>query len=219
MRMINGIQVRQNPAIAFGIYLKLENPDTYTRCLNKLKSEFDKDNIGIVANRLGIAGKTVDLSRFSSAILNQLMDFSDNKGDCENNCPHYYQGNVVNNDFQEYFNWARERYGVLKLLGGAEVQLKDFYVCNIIGKHRYKYGDNIKRTGVYIEDATLSKIRDLYIDKGVTTLKAKIIGCGGGNRAEKKKTVIEKIKAFFEKFYGIGGNDKFSQIMNNIFGA
>ena len=32
---------------------------------------------------------------------------------------------------------------------------------------------------------------------------------GGGNRAEKKKTVIEKIKAFFEKFYGIGGNDKF----------
>ncbi len=103
-----------------------------------------------------------------------------------------------------------ERYGVLKLLGGAEVQLKDFYVCNILGKHRYKYGDNIKRTGVYIEDATLSKIRDLYIDKGVTTLKAKIIGCGGGgNRAEKKKTVIEKIKAFFEKFYGIGGNDKF----------
>lgn len=210
MRMINGIQVRQNPAIAFGIYLKLENPDTYTRCLNKLKSEFDKDDIGIVANRLGIAGKTVDLSRFSSAILNQIMDFSDNKGDCENNCPHYYQGNVVNNDFQEYFNWARERYGVLKLLGGAEVQLKDFYVCNILGKHRYKYGDNIKRTGVYIEDATLSKIRDLYIDKGVTTLKAKIIGCGGGgNRAEKKKTVIEKIKAFFEKFYGIGGNDKF----------
>ena len=32
---------------------------------------------------------------------------------------------------------------------------------------------------------------------------------GGGNRAEKKKAVIEKIKAFFEKFYGIGGNDKF----------
>lgn len=32
---------------------------------------------------------------------------------------------------------------------------------------------------------------------------------GGGNRTEKKKTVIEKLKAFFEKFYGIGGNDKF----------
>ena len=27
---------------------------------------------------------------------------------------------------------------------------------------------------------------------------------GGGNRAEKKQTVIEKLKAFFERFFGIG---------------
>jgi type I restriction enzyme R subunit len=32
---------------------------------------------------------------------------------------------------------------------------------------------------------------------------------GGGNRAAKKKTVIEKLKAFFEKFYGVGVNTKF----------
>lgn len=31
---------------------------------------------------------------------------------------------------------------------------------------------------------------------------------GGGNRAEKKKTVIEKLKAFFEKFFGISGKVK-----------
>ena len=28
---------------------------------------------------------------------------------------------------------------------------------------------------------------------------------GGGNRAEKKKTVIDRLKAYFEKFYGVGG--------------
>ena len=26
---------------------------------------------------------------------------------------------------------------------------------------------------------------------------------GGGNRKEKKKTVIEKLKAFFEKYFGV----------------
>ncbi len=30
---------------------------------------------------------------------------------------------------------------------------------------------------------------------------------GGGNRKQKKQTVIEKLKAFFEKFFGIGGGD------------
>lgn len=28
---------------------------------------------------------------------------------------------------------------------------------------------------------------------------------GGGNRADKKKTVIDRLKAYFEKFYGVGG--------------
>ena len=27
---------------------------------------------------------------------------------------------------------------------------------------------------------------------------------GGGNRAAKKKTVIERLKAYFEKYYGLG---------------
>ena len=34
---------------------------------------------------------------------------------------------------------------------------------------------------------------------------------GGGNRAVKKKTVIDRLKAYFEKFYGIGGQAKFTE--------
>ncbi len=30
---------------------------------------------------------------------------------------------------------------------------------------------------------------------------------GGGNRAKKKQTVIDKLKAFFEKYFGLGVND------------
>jgi len=31
---------------------------------------------------------------------------------------------------------------------------------------------------------------------------------GSGNRAEKKQGIIDKIKAFFEKYFGIGRNFK-----------
>ena len=31
---------------------------------------------------------------------------------------------------------------------------------------------------------------------------------GGGNRAQKKQTIIEKLKAFFEKYFGIGRSFK-----------
>lgn len=34
---------------------------------------------------------------------------------------------------------------------------------------------------------------------------------GGGNRAAKKKTVIDRLKAYFDKFYGIGGKVKFTK--------
>lgn len=34
---------------------------------------------------------------------------------------------------------------------------------------------------------------------------------GGGNRTKKKKTVIDKLKAFFEKYFGVGGSAKFTK--------
>ena len=37
---------------------------------------------------------------------------------------------------------------------------------------------------------------------------------GGGKRAEKKQTVIDKLKGFFERFFGIGGSFK-SDIQQN----
>jgi len=34
---------------------------------------------------------------------------------------------------------------------------------------------------------------------------------GGGNREKKKQTIIDKLKAFFEKYFGIGGSAKFKE--------
>lgn len=35
---------------------------------------------------------------------------------------------------------------------------------------------------------------------------------GGGGRAKKKQSVIEKLKGFFEKYFGIGGSTNFARI-------
>ena len=34
---------------------------------------------------------------------------------------------------------------------------------------------------------------------------------GGGGRAKKKQSVIEKLKDFFEKYFGIGGSTRFTR--------
>lgn len=34
---------------------------------------------------------------------------------------------------------------------------------------------------------------------------------GGGGRAKKKQGVIDKMKVFFEKYYGVGGSSAFTE--------
>ncbi len=34
---------------------------------------------------------------------------------------------------------------------------------------------------------------------------------GGGNRSIKKQSILEKLKSFFEKYFGIGGTIKFTK--------
>ena len=37
---------------------------------------------------------------------------------------------------------------------------------------------------------------------------------GGGGRAKKKQSVIDKLKTFFEKYFGIGGSSAFTKPEN-----
>lgn len=43
----------------------------------------------------------------------------------------------------------------------------------------------------------------------IDTIMPPVSRFGGGNRAKKKQTVIDKLKTFFEKYIGIGGPVKF----------
>ena len=76
-------------------------------------------------------------------------------------------------------------------------------------KHNEKSQTNVE-TRKYIENALRDgavKTTGTDIDK----LMPPVSRFGGGNRAAKKKTVIDRLKAYFEKFYGIGGQAKFTE--------
>ena len=45
----------------------------------------------------------------------------------------------------------------------------------------------------------------------IDTIMPPVSRFGGGNRAKKKQTVIDKLKAFFEKYFGVGGPVKFME--------
>ena len=65
-----------------------------------------------------------------------------------------------------------------------------YYFCAIITQNHY--GGEQKRDGAIRTTGT-------DIDKILPAMSR----FGGGNRQEKKKTVIEKLKAFFEKYFGV----------------
>lgn len=73
--------------------------------------------------------------------------------------------------------------------------------------HFYKYNaERLKpvETRVFLENAFREgEVKTVGTD--IDKILPPVSRFGGGNRAAKKKTVIDRLKAYFEKFYGIGG--------------
>lgn len=75
---------------------------------------------------------------------------------------------------------------------------------NLKPEETRKFLDNSFREGVIKEVGT-------DLDK----IMPPVSRFGGGNRTQKKQTVLGKLKAFFEKYFGIGGTIKFSRNQDN----
>lgn len=70
--------------------------------------------------------------------------------------------------------------------------------------------ENLKEaeTRKFLENAFREgEVKTVGID--IDKLMPPVSRFGGGNRANKKKTVIDRLKAYFDKFYGVGGIAKF----------
>ena len=56
------------------------------------------------------------------------------------------------------------------------------------------------------------------VDTNIDRLMSPVSRFGGGNREKKKQGIIDKLKAFFAKYFGIGGPARFTPSVydNNI---
>ena len=135
-----------------------------------LEKELVKEHIKSVAKNLGIrtrTGEEIEPSRLALSIAKTLISMSEHGGVSEKEPKDYYEGTASSSRFSEYIHYAKERYNLMKLIGGEEVLLDDYFVCNSIGE-KIKFGvDRSKVKSGYIDDATIEKIRDFYSKKGL----------------------------------------------------
>ena len=86
------------------------------------------------------------------------------------------------------------------------VKQRDYDLDVIITEEKLKPEDTRKFMENAFRDGEI-KTAGTDIDK----LMPPISRFGGGGRAEKKQRIIDKFRAFFEKYYGIGGSQSFSE--------
>ena len=93
---------------------------------------------------------------------------------------------------------AKRNEKLVKLLNGVAEQ-EEADLAEIISTERLRPVETRKFMGNAFRDGTI-KTTGTDIDK----LMPPVSRFGGGNRAEKKRGVVEKLKALFEKYFGLG---------------
>lgn len=154
----------------------------YARLLEK---SFNADMLPQVAVKLGISvkkGKDVDGHRLAVAITRQLCEIYKSKKrpkQAESILNEVYYVGENKDAYTRYIEKAKERYNVMKLIGGEEVPLDKFFVCNAIGEKERVFADKNKITGEYLDKPTMQSIRDIFKRRGYDNLRTLLIGSGG----------------------------------------
>ena len=152
--------------------------------VEKLMNNLDDEHLEIVMANLGIVpGGAINKYRLALAVARQMNAFAEGKGKAENIMNDVYSVDEIDCDFADYITKATERYNVMKLIGGSEVALEDYFVCNTIGDRQRVITDKTKPKCETIEDATIEKIRSMYWNRRrYDNRKSILIGCGGSGK-------------------------------------
>lgn len=150
-----------------------------------LEKELVKDHIKSVAKNLGIltrTGEEIEPARLALSVAKTLISMSEHDGISEKEPRDYYEGMVFSSEFSGYIRYAKERYNLMKLIGGEEVLLGDYFVCNSIGE-KIKVGvDRSKVKSGYVDDATIEKIRNFYEKRDFDNRKVLLLATGGSGK-------------------------------------
>lgn len=192
-----------------------------------LMATIDETNIRGLLSNFGINDDNeINKRLLCSAIAQQFKEIIDGKGKGRNVVADIYLSGNIKADFTEYIDKAVRRYNVMKLIGGDEVPLEDFFVSNTIGEKERVFADKKRIKCVYLEEPSLESIRGMYSKRKYDNLKTVLIGSGGCGKslmlqhlflqaAEKyKKTGI--LPVFLELRYFTQNDDLLSFIVKTV---
>lgn len=159
------------------------NEDEYVQLL---ETNFENQSIlKNVAKRLGIKlfeDKKINEHMLAVAIAKQMQEFAKSKKakqEADNILSDVYSVSEVEADFSDYIEKASKRYNVMKLIGGDEVPLEEFFVCNTIGEVERVFADKKRIKSAFIEEPTMQSIRNILKKRGFDNIRTILIGSGG----------------------------------------
>ncbi len=158
--------------------LILGNPDE-DRLIKKLMSSIREGKDKLVATALGIAldeREKLDKRRLAIAITKQFFALMKGNGEAELIADGEYKKRPEAIGLNTYLHGAIAKYKWMTILGGDEVELDDYYVCNHIGRSQsvFAYLDK----GNTIDQATLKILRSFA--NVITNRIMLIAACGFG---------------------------------------
>jgi len=149
--------------------------------VNALMDNVDETNLSVLFDNFEVEYIETDLNKelFYRAIAQQFKAIIDGKGEAENIVSQIYNAGNINVAYMDYIDKAKQRYNVMRLIGGDEVALKDFFVCNTLGEKERVFAEKKQIKSSFLEDPDLQAIRKIYEKRGYDNLKTVLIGSGG----------------------------------------
>ena len=159
-------------------FAKHYNEDAF---VNALMDNVDETNLSVLFGNFRVEYIEDELNKelFYRAIAQQFKAIIDGKGEAENIVSQVYTAGNINVDYMDYVDKAKERYNVMRLIGGDEVSLEDFFVCNTLGEKERVFAEKKQAKCLYLDDPDLLSIRKIYEKRGYDNLKTILIGSGG----------------------------------------
>lgn len=168
------------------------NPEVWERFREDYQEEqyvqnlmeiLNENNLRDVADKLQIEidnGKQVEKRKLATAVARQMVALA-NKA-YEDIMATEYASDDLKVDFKDYIVKATERYNVMRLIGGQEVPLEDYFICNTLGDSQRQNGNRKSFKGTLVEDASVEKIRSIYEKRHTDNRKCLLIGSGGSGK-------------------------------------
>ncbi|GAB6397738.1 hypothetical protein MOB1_20600 [Faecalimonas mobilis] len=150
-----------------------------------LEDDINDDVLPLIAKKLNIIiprGKQVNKHMLATAVARQMCEFAKSKktkNESDSIFSEVYFASQIQTEFSRYIDKASERYNVMKLIGGDEVPLDKFFVCNTIGQKERVFADKSRIKSGYLENPSMRKLRDMFSKRGLDNLHTLLIGSGG----------------------------------------